>query len=70
MTHENPTRRPAAVQVLDRWKEIRQEISVLHKRWRPRPRQDVFLDKLVFDTITLIKLFMYFTRVFASRIML
>ena len=70
MTQEDPTRRPTADQALDQWKDIRRNIYVFQQRWRPRPRKDVLMDKLVFDTIALIKLFMYFAGVFISRITL
>src|SRR5882757_2591428 len=69
MTQDNPTRRPAAAQALDQWKEIRARISVLHQQWRPRPRKDVLMDKLVFDTIALMKMFMYFARLFVTRML-
>jgi hypothetical protein len=67
MTQENPTHRPTAAQARDQWNEIRREISVLHLQWRPRPRKDVLMDKLVFDTMALIKMFMFFARLFVNR---
>jgi len=68
MTQEDPTRRPTAVQALEQWKEMRPTLSLLNQRWRPRPRKDVGMDKLVYDTIAFFRMFTYFVRMLINRL--
>jgi len=67
MTHPEPLERPSAETALGQWKRIRDTVSTVHREWRPRPRKEHPVGSVIFDAVSLHRVFMYFVRSLANR---
>lgn len=56
MTYMNPEGRPTAEVALRKWSDIRRQIPLLHREWRPHPSDERSLVTLVLDVISLYQL--------------
>ena len=68
MTQMEPPRRPTAKVALARWQGIRKSISTVNREWRPRPRNEHPLGKLVLDAASLHRFFMFCAKSFVKRL--
>jgi len=68
MVNPDPNARPDAATVLSRWKTIRDTVWAVNREWRPRPRKEHPLGSVVFDAVSLHRVFMFFTRSLVKRI--
>ena len=55
MTQQEPEARPSAEEVLQRWHEIRSDISAIYAFWRLRGRNEVAIGTVILDTMSLIQ---------------
>ncbi|KAI9438640.1 kinase-like domain-containing protein [Lactarius indigo] len=51
MMQSDPADRPSAAQALQQWRSIRDRVMFLHRRWRPRDRDEGFLTVVAFDVV-------------------
>ena len=49
MMQIDPADRPSAEQALEHWREIRDHVKLLHRRWRPREREESIIDVISYD---------------------
>ena len=63
MTDEHPERRPTAEEALREWVEVREQIPAIDREWRPRPREEHFVETTARDAISLYEISMNFARV-------
>ena len=68
MTHPEPGSRPSAAEVLAVWKGIRDTVWTVNREWRPRPRQENPVGSVIFDAVSLHRVFMFFTKSLARRL--
>jgi len=62
MAHADPEQRPTAKEVLDRWLETRETVSVISREWRPCPRTETVVERAALDAISLYNISAYFAR--------
>ncbi|KAH9003433.1 kinase-like domain-containing protein [Lactarius hatsudake] len=51
MMQDDPADRPSAAQALQQWRSIRDRVMFLHRRWRPRDRDEAFVVVIAFDVV-------------------
>ena len=67
MTKNSPDERPTAEEALEQWHGIRKSISVFHREWHPRSREEHPIDAFVLYTISLHRFFMFCAKSLAKR---
>jgi len=70
MTRAEPADRPNAATALALWRGIRGTVGTVNREWRPRPRQERPVGSVIFDAISLHRVFMFFARSLVKRIAL
>ncbi|OSX58938.1 hypothetical protein POSPLADRAFT_1151938 [Postia placenta MAD-698-R-SB12] len=53
MTRRRPESRPTAEEALSQWQIIRERVSHVHRAWRPRRRDEFWIEKVAYDTYSL-----------------
>lgn len=68
MIQPQPENRPDAATVLATWKRIRDTVWTINLEWRPRPRQEHPIGSVIFDAVSLHRVFMFFAKSLAGRL--
>ena len=55
MTQQEPEARPSVEEVLQRWHEIRSDISAIDVFWRLRGRNEIAMGTVILDTVSLVQ---------------
>ncbi|KAF9782683.1 kinase-like domain-containing protein [Thelephora terrestris] len=63
-----PDNRPSAEDALKQWQGIRKSISMIHRQWHPRSREEHPIGSFVLDTISLHRFFMSCAKSVAKRV--